>query len=260
MNHVGVAALEQHQDYSGAKMGMWLFLFTELLLFGAMFLLYAVYRTDYPQDFHKGARTLNLMTGTLNTMLLLTSSLTAVLALTAIQKANKGLCLALLTATIILGIWFLANKYVEWGEKFHHNLYPGSPYLENAGRGEKLFYGLYYSMTGLHGLHVLVGIGLFVWVMLLVSNRPFAQHRWQPFNQTELHGCRLAVCDQDGKQLWTSEVIDASVKEIYCRINYYPTEKRVRIQDFVALENCALYWHLVDIIWIFLFPLFYLIG
>lgn len=202
---MSAAAHEKHVDYTGAKIGMWLFLFTEVLLFGGMFLLYAVYRAKHPQEFHHAAMELNTVIGTLNTILLLTSSMTVALSITAIQRGNKKLSSYMLGLTILLGLGFLINKYFEWSAKFAHGIYPNSPKLLEHSSGEVLFYGLYYVMTGLHGLHVLVGIIL------------------------------LAV-------MW-----------------YYVTKELVHKADFVKLENSGLYWHLVDIIWIFLFPLFYLI-
>jgi cytochrome c oxidase subunit 3 len=199
------AAHEKHVDYTGAKIGMWLFLFTEVLLFGGMFLLYAVYRAKHPQEFHHAAAELDTLIGTLNTVILLTSSLSMALSISALQKGNKKLSFYLIGATILMGFAFLVNKYFEWSAKFAHGIYPSSPELLKHPSGEVLFYSLYYIMTGLHGLHVLGGIGLLA-VML-----------------------------------------------------YYVKKEFVDQNDFVKLENSGLYWHLVDIIWIFLFPLFYLI-
>lgn len=195
----------KHVDYTGAKIGMWLFLFTEVLLFGGMFLLYAVYRSKHPQEFHHAALELNTLIGTINTLVLLTSSLTVALSITAIQRGNKKLSSYMLAVTVLLGLAFLVNKYFEWTAKFAHGLYPSSPELLKQSSGEILFYGLYYMMTGLHGLHVLAGVVL------------------------------LSI-------VW-----------------YYVTKESINRSDFVLLENSGLYWHLVDIVWIFLFPLFYLI-
>lgn len=202
---MSAAAHEKHVDYTGAKIGMWLFLFTEMLLFGGMFLLYAVYRSKHPQEFHHAALELNTLIGTINTLVLLTSSMTVALSITAIQKGNKKLSSYMLIITILLGFVFLVNKYFEWTAKFAHGIYPNSPVLLKHSSGEVLFFGLYYMMTGLHGLHVLAGIVL------------------------------LSI-------VW-----------------YYVNKESVNRSDFVLLENSGLYWHLVDIVWIFLFPLFYLI-
>jgi len=195
---------EAHKDYEGGKLGMWLFLFTEILLFGGLFILYSAYRSRYPVEFHEGGRHLNLLIGVGNTLILLTSSLTVALSITAIQKGNRKLSALCLSATIILGAAFLMNKYIEWSGEIRRGLYPNSPLLAERPKGEQIFFGLYYSMTGLHGLHVLAGITVLS-IMLLFLAR--------------------------GK---------------------------ISSSDFNRLENGGLYWHLVDVIWIFLLPLFYL--
>lgn len=192
-------------DSDTGKLGMWIFLFTELFLFGGLFLVYAVFRARYTADFHTAARELNAFIGTLNTVFLLTSSMTVAMSLTAIQKERKKLALFLISATIFLAALFMLNKYFEWSHKFHYKLYPGSPVVKNLPHGEILFFGLYYMMTGLHALHVLVG-------MVLLSINLF-------------------------------KVRSGNVNRIH----------------YLFLENSALYWHLVDLIWIFLFPLLYLI-
>lgn len=197
---------EIHKDYVGSKLGMWLFLFTEILFFCGLFLLYSAYRNKYASEFHSASGELNIFFGTLNTILLLTSSLTMALSISAIQKGNKKLCALLIIATLILGAGFLGNKYFEWGEKIHHNLYPNSAGLLQRERGEIIFFGLYFTMTGIHGLHVLIGVIFLIFMLLWVKKD---------------------------------------------KINSY---------DFAKLENFGLYWHFVDIIWIYLFPLFYLIA
>ena len=196
---------ERHRDYAGAKIGMWLFLFTEILLFGGMFLLYSVYRLKHPQDFHNAAGELNTIIGALNTLILITSSLTMALSISATQKGHKKLSTLFLVLTILLGTAFLVDKYFEWGAKFHHGIYPNSPELLTYTKGKVLFYGLYFVMTGFHGLHVLIGVLILAVMLVLVM-------------KTKIHKT-----------------------------------------DFIKLENSGLYWHMVDIIWIFLFPLFYLI-
>ena len=194
-----------HRDDIGSKMGMWLFLFTEVLLFGGMFLVYAVYRFQNPMQFHLAGMELNTTVGTINTIILLTSSLTVAMAITAIQKNNKFLSLVFLAITLLFAAMFMVNKYFEWSSKIGHGIYPGSEELLKKQNGEILFFGLYYVMTGLHGLHVLVGmILLSIMFLLIIKNK-------------------------------------------------------ITHDNFVKLENSGLYWHLVDLIWIFLFPLFYLI-
>ena len=199
------AAAHIHRDEVGARMGMWLFLFTELILFGGMFILYSVYRYKYPADFHLAAKELNTIVGTFNTTILLTSSLTMALSITAIQRKQKALSIFFQFITIVLALGFMVNKYFEWTAKFHHGIYPGSETLLGKPSGEIVFFGLYYVMTGLHGLHVIIGIVLIAVMMRFTS-----------------------------KEIITSD-------------------------SYVKLESAGLYWHLVDIIWIFLFPLFYLI-
>lgn len=194
-----------HRDDIGARMGMWLFLFTELLLFGGLFFLYSVYRFINQEEFHIAAKELDTIIGTFNTAILLTSSLTMALSITAIQKNNKGLSIFFQLLTILLGFGFMINKYFEWAAKINHGIFPGSEELLSKGSGEILFFGLYYVMTGLHGLHVLIG-------MFLI-----------------------------GTMTW------------------FTARDIINKDTNVKLEAAGLYWHLVDIIWIFLFPLFYLI-
>ena len=194
----------KHKDYEGSKLGMWLFLFTEILLFGGLFILYSAYRSRYPNEFHQGGQDLNAFIGVANTFILLTSSLTTALSIAAIQKGNRKLSIGCLGCTIILGAVFLIDKYVEWSGEIGRGLYPNSPELLQEPHGKQIFFGLYYSMTGLHGIHVFAGI-ILLSVMLGFLIR-----------------------------------------------------KRITSDDFNRLENSGLYWHLVDVIWIFLLPLFYL--
>lgn len=197
--------MQIHKDYIGSKIGMWLFLLSEILLFGGLFILYSMYRYKNPIEFHLAAWELNRVLGTLNTLILLTSSLTMVLSIYSIQKGNRKGSTSFLIATIFLGFLFLIIKYAEWAAKIGHGIYPNSPRLLGRSKGEILFYGLYYAMTGLHGLHVLVGILILSVMLFLMMKGKINENR------------------------------------------------------FVPLENSGLYWHLVDIIWVFLFPLFYLI-
>ncbi len=203
--HAAHGAEYAHRDDVGSRMGMWLFLFTELILFGGLFIAYAVYRYTYPLEFHLAARELDTLLGTINTIILLTSSLTAAMSITAMQEGKKDLTLLLIGLTIVLAGLFLVNKYFEWGHKFDVGLYPQSEVMLAKPAGEVMYFGLYYVMTGLHGLHVIIGMAILLWV---------------------------------GRQVATSAVNAGS---------------------YVRLESAALYWHLVDIIWIFLFPLFYLL-
>jgi cytochrome c oxidase subunit III len=176
-----------------------------MLLFGGLFLVYAVYRHIYPQDFHYAAMQLNVAFGATNTVILLVSSMTVAMSITALQKGSKQLCLFLIGLTVTLALFFLVNKYFEWGHKLEHNIYPGSETVLGFKHGVILFFGLYFFMTGLHAFHVIVGM-----VVLMV---------------------------------------------IFFRVR----SGKVNPGKFAFLENGGLYWHLVDLIWIFLFPLLYLI-
>ena len=189
---------------SSGKLGVWLFLLTEVMLFGGLFILYAAYRTRYLPDFHRGGQELDAVIGVVNTVVLLTSSLTMAMSLTALGRRQKILALCLLGATVLLGAAFLTNKGFEWSAKIHHGIYPSSPALLARPRGEVLFFGLYFTMTGLHGLHVLAGMAVLTVMGLLVARG------------------------------------------------------HIHAADSVKLSNAGLYWHLVDVIWIFLLPLFYL--
>jgi cytochrome c oxidase subunit 3 len=131
---------EAPKDYAGAKLGMWLFLFTEVLLFGGLFLLYAGYLHRYPADFHQAAKALDTFLGATNTIVLITSSLTVALAITALQRGQKALCLLFLGLTVAMALGFLVNKYFEWGAKFAHGIYPGSPHVLELPKGQGLFY------------------------------------------------------------------------------------------------------------------------
>jgi len=199
MNH------HSHKDYAGAKLGMWLFLFTELLLFGGLFLLYAVYLKRYPQEFADGGRQLDWTMGTANTVILLTSSLCAAMAVTAVQRDERRSALGLIGGTLFCATGFMAIKYCEWSAKIGHGIYPGSGQLKAGPAGESVFFSLYFMTTGIHGLHVLIGGALLAWIATRVKSGA------------------------------------------------------VHAGDYVLLENGALYWHLVDLIWIFIFPLYYLI-
>lgn len=241
-----------HVDATGAKIAMWLFLFTELLLFGGLFLAYAVFRTYYPADFHYATTTLSVSIGALNTAILLTSSLTMVLSVAAMERLNRRLSVILLGATAVLGIGFLINKYFEWSAKFHHGLYPGSQELGLHPDGEKVFYGLYFTMTGLHGVHVLVGVGVLVVILVMIARRPRRTVSVPLASPTTL------TLQGDGGTLW-NQAADAQLDAVDVTLVYRENEA-VAHRQLIKLENAGLYWHLVDVIWIFLFPLLYLIS
>jgi cytochrome c oxidase subunit 3 len=192
------------QQSQGSIFGMWLFLYSEIMLFGGLFVLYAAYYHRYFEDFVHGGRELSLF-GATNTVILLVSSFTVAASIACLERQRRRASLALLGATIALGALFLVNKGFEWSHKFHEGIYPGAERLAEGPRGETIFFGLYYTLTGLHALHVAIGITV------------------------------LAVC--------LALVVRGSISP----------------RRTVVLENGGLYWHLVDVIWIFLFPLLYLI-
>ncbi len=200
-----IAHHDVHRDDEGSKLGIWLFIFTELLFFGGLFITYAVYRHAHPQAFHMAAQQLDVAVGTINTVILLISSMTIAMATTAIQKKDKRTTLILIIITLVLALVFLINKYFEWGAKIEHGIFPGSPLLDELGKGDTLFFALYFFMTGLHALHIIIGMVLLTVVLDRVRNN------------------------------------------------------KITFDNFQLLENGGLYWHLVDLIWIFLFPLLYLI-
>ncbi|HQO49631.1 MAG TPA: cytochrome c oxidase subunit 3 [Bacteroidales bacterium] len=193
------------RDDEASKLGMWLFLFTELLLFGGLFIVYMVYRMLNHESFLLSSFELNVGLGSFNTVVLLVSSMTIAMAITAVQKGEQQKAVRLLVTTLALSFVFLVVKYFEWSAKIHHGLFPGMDYYNGLPKGESLFFFLYFIMTGLHALHIIIGA---VIIAVVIAR----------------------------------------------------TRKGLVNKDKYALaENAGLYWHLVDLIWIYLFPLFYLI-
>lgn len=192
-------------DAKASKLGMWLFLYTELLLFGGLFIVYMVYRALNPEAFLFASFELNVWMGTINTVVLLTSSMTVAMSITAVQKGNAKLAVRLLDLTVLAAVIFLVIKYFEWGAKLEHGLFPGMDHFSSLSYGQQLYFYLYFFMTGLHGLHVIVGMVFILVVMQKLKNGTINKNHYQ------------------------------------------------------LQENAGLYWHLVDLIWIYLFPLFYLI-
>ncbi|MBC8440328.1 MAG: cytochrome c oxidase subunit 3 family protein [Deltaproteobacteria bacterium] len=197
--------MSSHSDESGKKLGMWLFLYTEIILFGGLFVLYAVYFVRYASDFIEGGKELNILFGVVNTIILLISSFSVAAAITAIQKKEKKMAVTGLATGLLCGLVFLVNKYFEWSHKIDSGIFPNSEKLVDGPVGQNIFFGLYYVITGLHGIHIIIGMAL-----LFIS----------------------LVFVQTGK---------------------------ITHERFSLAENSGLYWHLVDLIWIFIFPLFYLV-
>jgi cytochrome c oxidase subunit III len=196
------------QQREAATLGMWAFLVTEVLMFGGLFLTYAVYRVAYPEAYAAASHHLNVPIGAFNTAVLIGSSLTMALAVRSAQLGRQSQLLLFLILTMALGGVFLGVKVVEYADKFEHHLVPGASFhFEGAqARPAQIFFGLYFAMTGLHASHMIIGEGILA-VLLWMARRG----RFSPA--------------------------------------YY-----------TPVELFGLYWHFVDIVWIFLFPLLYLIG
>jgi len=197
-----------HQQRDSIVLGMWVFLATEVLFFGGLFVAYAVYRVLYPEVYNHFSREMSVPMGTLNTAVLLTSSLTMVLAVRAAKIGSKAQLLGNLVVTTLLGAVFMVVKGFEWHHKYVDGFMPGGLYHfsgADAAHAE-IFFRLYFLMTGLHGIHVLLG-------MIVMSV--------------------FAIGVAKGKFLF---------------------------EEYIPIEILGLYWHFVDLVWIFLFPLFYLID
>jgi len=207
-SHVAHHFSDAEQQSESAKLGMWLFLLTEILLFGGLFVLYAVYRSWHPEMFYNAHKFLDVYMGTLNTLVLITSSVTMALAVRSIQLGNTRLTARLLVITLLLAGVFLVVKYFEYSHKIHLGQLPGKLYTFEGveGTNPHIFFSIYFAMTGLHGIHVIAGMAVIGWILR------------------------------------------GTVKGNFSAAYYTP------------VEMTGLYWHLVDLIWIFLFPLFYLIG
>jgi cytochrome c oxidase subunit 3 len=197
------------QQFEASALGMWLFLVTEILFFGGLFLAYLVYRLTYPQAFAEASHELDVVLGGVNTAVLISSSLTMAMAVWSAQLGRRGGQLLFLGLTIGLGLVFLGIKAVEYSHKFEHHLVPGASFhFESASdpMHAQLFFSLYFVMTGLHALHMVVGIGLMTVLFVMAYGGRFTKAYHTP------------------------------------------------------VEVSGLYWHFVDIVWIFLFPLLYLID
>ncbi len=206
-------ALQHHfdnldQQFEASALGMWLFLVTEILFFGGLFTAYLVYRIAYPEAFADASHHLNIVLGGINTAVLIASSLTMAMAVYAAQLGRRNAQVIFLLATLALGLVFLGIKAVEYSHKFEEGLVPGINFVFE-GRDpihSQLFFSLYFVMTGLHALHMIVGIGIMTVLTVMAWRGRFTKAYHTP------------------------------------------------------VEVSGLYWHFVDIVWIFLFPLLYLID
>ena len=208
--------MEQQREAN--SLGMWLFLATELMMFGGLFFAYALYRWLYPAAFHVGSLHQNVNYGTFNTFVLLFSSLTVAMAVHSAAEGKRKAIVGWLAATWILGLTFLVVKYFEWGHDYQIGLVPGVSWFYYDAHPDELaktgvsqasvmmYWVIYFAMTGLHAIHMVIGLGLVGWFAVLAAKGTFERGNDQP------------------------------------------------------VEIMGLYWHLIDIVWIFLFPLLYLIA
>ena len=200
---------DAEQQRAAVTLGMWVFLVQEVMFFGGAFCAYVAYRALYPDVFGHASHHLDVRLGTLNTAVLIASSLTMALAVHAAESGRRGGTIAAwLVATMVLGAVFLGVKSFEYAHKFHEHLVPG-PHFVYPGTDApqaQLFFSIYFILTGLHAIHMIIGEGLLLWLV-----------------RDALRGRYGAAYD-------------------------------------APVENVGLYWHFVDIVWIFLFPLLYLLG
>ena len=198
-------------DFYGGKLGFWLFMLTEVMMFGAMFLVLAYYNSLHPEDFINASASLNRWLGGFNTVVLLVSALTMGLGLLKMRSGDIKGAKLMIYATIILAVIFLGVKAVEWTAEYNHGVFLGLEALQGGNEhskpfGEIMFFGMYFTMTGLHGFHIIIGIGLMIWLL---------------------------------KRMNAGQVTP---------------------EHHILHWNIALYWDIVHLIWVFVFPYFYMIG
>lgn len=199
---------DMDQQREATSLGMWAFLVTEVMFFGGVFAGYAVCYGLSPVAFGEASKKLSVVLGAANTAVLICSSLTMAFAVRSAQLNQRRQILRFLVLTIVLGAGFLSIKAIEYSHKFHEHLVPGAAFQfdgPHAG-GAQIFFSFYFAMTGLHALHMIIGIGLMLWLIVKTRRGRFSSEYYAP------------------------------------------------------VENVGLYWHLVDIVWVFLFPLLYLIS
>jgi cytochrome c oxidase subunit 3 len=194
------------QQLEASTLGMWVFLVTEVMFFGGMFTAYVVYRNIYPHAWLEASAELNWKLGGLNTAVLICSSITMALAVRAAMMGNRAQQLINIAVTSVLGMTFLVVKFFEYKAKFEHHLVPGPHFDPKLEQGMQIFFSLYFMMTGIHALHMVIGLGIMAYIFIKA---------WKGTYNAEY---------------------------------------------FAPVEVSGLYWHFVDIVWIFLFPLLYLLG
>ncbi len=205
-------ALQHHfetmqQQKEASTLGMWVFLLTEVLFFGGLFMAYLLYRTWYFEAFAEASRTIAIAPGAINTAVLIGSSLTMALGVRAAQTNQRTATVRWLIATIFLGLVFLGVKVYEYADKFEHHHVPGANFISESpwAAQEQIFFSLYFTMTGLHALHMIVGVAIMSVITWMAAKGRFDEHYYTP------------------------------------------------------VEMAGLYWHFVDLVWIYLFPLLYLV-
>lgn len=194
------------QQYEAAHLGMWVFLATEILFFGGFFISYTVYRHFYGHAFIEGVKHTLILNGTINSVLLLTSGLTMALAVQAATENRTKVLVPLLLVTILLGLGFLTCKGLEYREDIIDKVVPGAMFDPSLPLHTQIFFWLYWGATGLHTVHMIVGVGLLSVITVMAGRGKFSAQYYTP------------------------------------------------------LEMVGLYWAFVDIVWIYLYPMFYLIG
>jgi cytochrome c oxidase subunit III len=208
VHHVAHHFNNAEDEFEAAKQGMWIFLVTEVLMFGGLFVAYGIFRGLYPEMYVEAHHALQMKMGAINTVVLITSSLTMALAVNATQRGRKDRAILMMVLTILLACCFLVVKYFEYSHKFAEGLLPGGYYTNKEITNPKapLFFSLYFLMTGLHGIHVVIGMSLIGWMIKRSAKNEFGP-------------------------------------------NYY-----------TPVELVGFYWHFVDLVWIYLFPLLYLVS
>jgi cytochrome c oxidase subunit III len=194
-------------EYASAKEGVWLFMVTEVLMFGGLLVAFLIFKGLYPESFKAGGDTLSWKYGAFNTMVLIFSSLTMALAIYFIRINQRNKAFWSLIVTIICGGIFMCVKYLEYSHKIHLGIMPGKLFSQ-VGMTDphyNLYFSFYYLLTGLHGLHVLIGMGMIAWIAIRIKKGMYSSQHW------------------------------------------------------TGVEGVGIFWHLVDLVWIYLFPLLYLV-
>jgi cytochrome c oxidase subunit 3 len=194
------------QQREASRLGIWAFLATEIMFFGGLFVGYIVYRHAFPQSFAAASRHTSLVCGTVNTAILLTSSLTMALGVHAAERGLQKPLIRFIVLTILLAFAFLGVKAIEYTQDFRERLVPGPSFVNHGDSHQELFFYFYWAMTGLHALHVIIGIGVLSWIAIMAARKRFSSQYHTP------------------------------------------------------VEAVGIYWHFVDIVWIYLYPLLYLLG